>query len=141
MNTQDDKISQAYSFLSNINRQAYRDIYLLSNQVLSKNPFTNNFLDLYVKGANVKVRKLSVFLKLVKYYLMSLKDFVSYVLEAVEFFLSGVRFRHKNDELIIIDSFFIISSIQKSKVFQDRYFSKLVDSLNKAGKNKRIYEF
>jgi hypothetical protein len=66
---------------------------------------------------------------------MSLKDFVSYVLEAVEFFLSGVRFRHKNDELIIIDSFFIISSIQKSKVFQDRYFSKLVDSLNKAGKN------
>ena len=36
------KPQRAYDIISSLNKEAYRDIFLLSNQVLSKNPYTKN---------------------------------------------------------------------------------------------------
>ena len=43
------RIRKAFEFLSSINQTAYKDIYLLSNEVLSKNPLTNNFLSRFLQ--------------------------------------------------------------------------------------------
>lgn len=40
-NDLEDKLKKAYDVLSSVNEEAYKDIYLLSNQVLSKNPFAS----------------------------------------------------------------------------------------------------
>ncbi len=37
----ENKLKKAYDVSSSANEEAYKDIYLLSNQVLSKNPFAS----------------------------------------------------------------------------------------------------
>ena len=50
-----DKIlREMFDYISCINKEAYKDIYLLSNEVLSKNPLSNSFFNNYVERKNIK---------------------------------------------------------------------------------------
>ena len=137
----DIRIKKVFDFLSLINKEAYNDIFMLSNQVLSKNPYTSNFIKRYLKQDAVKQKtKLFIVKKIIKYYFYSLKDFKSYILELFEFYMSSWYFQHleSKEEIILIDSFYIIKDILEKKVFQDNYFPGLPALLRK--KNK-IYAF
>ncbi len=132
---QNSKAKETYDFISLTNRTAYKDIFLLSNQVLSKNPFTNNFLLRYLRNEKPRYPPLTRRLhKLLQYYAYSLKDFVSYVIEFVIFRISGLRFTSQAKELVIIDTFFMIRKIKDEGYYKDYYFPGLkilLDKLNK----------
>ena len=117
-----------------MNQIAYKDIFMLSCQVLSKNPFTNSFLMRYLKNKKVqKWRLISIFRKLLKYYFFSFKNYIKYLIGFIEYFLSGIKFNHNssNNQLILIDMPFLISNIQKSCSFTDSYFPGLTNLLSK----------
>ena len=50
----DNKLKEYFKYISEVNREAYRDIYLLSNQVLSKDPFSNALFDDYLEGKDIE---------------------------------------------------------------------------------------
>ena len=129
-----EKIKNVYTFISLMNQIAYKDIFMLSCQVLSKNPFTNSFLMRYLKNKKVqKWRLISIFRKLLKYYFFSFKNYIKYLIGFIEYFLSGIKFNHNssNNQLILIDMPFLISNIQKSCSFTDSYFPGLTNLLSK----------
>ena len=137
---QDQKIQKAYSFLSDMSSRAYSDTFLISNQVLSKNPFTNNFLKRYLANDfTVALNRTVLFKKILKYFFFSVKNFLKYCFEFLEYFISGMRYQHKkNEELVIIDMPFLISNIQKDRKFNDSYFPGLASFLSKSN---RLYAY
>lgn len=135
-NEADKKIKQACDFLSSVSSEIYRDVYMLSNQVLSKNPSTNNFLIRYINGSKIERYGISrVLKKLLAYYLSSLRSFLVFLREIVEYRLSKCRFifSKQQGEIIILDTPFLLSKILDEGKFQDIYFSNLVDLLMKKG--------
>lgn len=133
-----EKVRRAYNFLSSVNMEAYKHTYLLSNQVLSKSPYTNNFLKEYVKGSKADNPTIFFILsRLIVYYSFSIRKFFAYLLEFIEYFLSGMRYVYPKNkgELIIIDSFFIVDTIKKNGSYRDTFFPGLADALKKSGKD------
>lgn len=131
-----DRVSRAYDFISSVNKEAYKDVFLIPNQVLSKNPFSNEFLRRYVK--NDRVEKASFYFianRLLRYYSRSLKHFISYCMEFIEFFLSSLRFKRPagRRELVLLDVFFVIKDIEKRSHFSDSFFCGLAEVLKKKG--------
>lgn len=131
------KLKELYSFLSGINKNAYKDVYLLSNQVLSKNPFTNTFLDNYLSNKSLKpLSFFDVLCKIIYYYTKSVLFFGIYLINNFVFFISKQQFdlNAVKDELILIDTFFLVRKIKKEKTFSDPFFPGLEKVLHKAGK-------
>jgi len=132
------RINKAYAFLSSVTKEAYKDIFLLSNQVLSKNPYTNNFLNGYFNLTEIRQPCFSLILiKLLRYYFFSFKDFICYLLEFIQYLFSSVHFKHLKDkkELILIDNFFLTDKIKEEDNYRELYFPGLVDVLKKKNKN------
>lgn len=134
-------VKEAYDFLSGINKIAYLDKFLLSNQVLSKNPFSNNFLSRFLN--NEKPRQLSagsIAIKLLFYYLKNLRKFVLYLVEFIVYYLHPLKFRlpRNRDELILLDTFFIFEKIKASNNYVDSYFTGVKDVLDK---KKKLYAY
>lgn len=134
-----DRLAEARRILSEASRQGYQDIFLLSNRVLSKNPFTNNFLNRFMN--NLPAKRLSgaeIFAKLLRYYFSSAKKFCGYLLEFMVYRLNPVNFRPAADahpQLILIDTYFILNKIEETGAFRDQYFSGLQDLLDKQKKH------
>ncbi|MBL7131547.1 MAG: hypothetical protein ISS45_09135 [Candidatus Omnitrophica bacterium] len=133
-----ENYKKAFDFLSTINQKAYKDIFMLSNQVLSKNPLTNKFFTRFLKKEEPEPTSFCFILKkLIRYYFFSLKNFIGYLLQKIEFYLSGQRFSYdpKDEELILIDSFFVIKKILLENSYNDRYFPGMGELLRKLNKN------
>jgi HAD superfamily hydrolase (TIGR01549 family) len=134
----DEKLKEAFDFLSSVNQKAYKNIYLLSNLILSKNPFANNFLNKFLEGEKARPQNIfTVISRLLVYYLKSFVYFVIYMLFFASFRLSGLRYSINPSlkEFILIDTFFLIDRIQKSNKFEDSYFIGLKEVLDKLGKD------
>lgn len=137
-NTKRNKtIKEAYNLISEANKVAYLDIFLLSNQVLSKNPFTNNFINRFINGEDAgQVSTFDVASKLLFYYINSFKKFSLYLIEFLVYYLHPISFRvsSNQDKLILIDTFFLLNKIKSSNNFSDSYFPGLKDVLDKTSK-------
>ncbi|MBL7129819.1 MAG: hypothetical protein ISS45_00195 [Candidatus Omnitrophica bacterium] len=134
----ENRIKEAYDLISSINKEAYKDIFLLSNQVLSKNPFTNDFLKRFLNGKELKQHPLHIIVsKVCKYYINSFKDFILYVSSFIQYFLSSLYFSppHKSKELILIDTYFLIDKIKESNSYIELYFPGLEDLLKKMNRD------
>ena len=100
------RIRKAFEFLSSINQTAYKNIYLLSNEVLSKNPLTNNFLSRFLQEeAPQPINRLYVFSKFLHYYFKSIVHFTLYLLNFIVFYVSRLRYaiNYTHKEFILID--------------------------------------
>lgn len=133
------KLEEAYNLISKINETAYLDTFLLSNQVLSKNPFSNNFVNRFLsndKAGSSSLSRLIIF-KLFKYYFRSFKKFISYLMEFIVYFLNPVRFTFSSNynELILIDTYFVMKNIKDSNKFTDSCFLGLKSVLDKSNKH------
>lgn len=132
------KLKRAFDFLSSINQTAYKDVYLLSNEVLSKNPFTNNFLNRFLQEEIPNpISRSYIFLKLLQYYFKSIAHFTIYILNFLVFHISRLRYtiNHTHKEFILIDTFFLIDKIEKANTYKDPYFAGLRELLDKLGKH------
>ena len=120
----DGKLKYIFKFLSSVNRHAYKDIYLLSNDVLSKNPFGSNFINNVVMCKKTeKISALMIFIKLLLYYIKSFYVFAKCILEKIIFIFKGNRYSFENmsNDLIIIDTFLLVHDVKKNKRFKDLF--------------------
>lgn len=134
----DEKLQEAFDFLSLINQSAYKNIYLLSNEVLSKNPFASSFLDKFLKEESPnRLNIFAIFYRLLTYYAKSFVCFLIYLSFFAVFYLSKLRYavRPASKELLLIDTYFLMNKIEKAGVYDDLYFIGLKDVLEKLGKN------
>jgi len=132
-----EEIKSVFAFLSKVNKVAYNDIYLLSNQVLSKNPFNNSFFENYLEYKSVKSISLYTLTgRLIAYYVKSVIEFCKYLFCSISYTLSRQEFDLKkvNGEIILIEVFFLIDKIEKERTFSDPYFLGLEKILRKLGK-------
>jgi len=132
------EFKKVFDFLAAINQTAYKNIYLLSNEVLSKNPFSSNFLRKFLKRENPELPDtFTVFSRLLIYYLRSFIYFGIYLLSFWAFYLA--RFKYTVDsrqkELILIDTFFLTDRVEKNKTYEDPYFVGLKEILERLGKH------
>jgi len=139
-----DKNKKLYDFISEVNKTAYRDVFLLANQVLSKNPLTTNILNRYLSGQEPGSHSLiAVIIKLLRYYKYSFKEYGMYIGRFISYALKPLIFSppSASEELILIDTFILTDKLESSKRYQDTYFPKLEELLIKKGKNYTYLPF
>lgn len=132
------KLKKAFDFLAVINQVAYENIYLLSNEVLSKNAFSNNFFEKFLKDETPHLPdKFAVLVKLLQYYFRNIVYFGIYLLFLLAFYVSRLKFvtNPSHKELILIDTFVLIDELEKNKTYEDPYFIGLKEVLEKLGKH------
>lgn len=140
----EEKINFAGDVISLANQTAYKDIFLISNPVLSKDYFNNNFLKRFLNNENINPPAFYIVIyKLFIYYLKSLFHFIAYLIRFIEFSWSGIRFYpNKNaKELILIDTFFLIEKIRQEDSFDDPYFLGMEEVLKKLNKHYAYLPF
>lgn len=133
----DNRLNKAYDIIASANAKAYEDIFLISNQVLSKNTFTNNFLKRFLNNERPRrYRSHKLLYRLFIYYIKSLAHFALYLSRFIEFFLSsaGSACFEKGQELTLVDTFFLNDKIRKTGIFSEHYFPGLEDILRKREK-------
>ncbi len=132
------RLKDIYEFLSLASRFAYKDIYLVTNQVLSKNPFTNNFLKYAISGKKpASHRFVTKIFILVRYYIKSFVRCFFFFCEYLQYEFSGTRFSASDNkkEIIVIDTFFLVDAILQSEKYKDSYLKGLDDILRRLNKN------
>ncbi len=128
---------EIFEYLSEINKEAYKDIYLLSNQVLSKNPISNTFFDDYMENKCIKPFKIhQIYIKIIGYYIKSILLYFQYLNQKLVYSFSQQKFDLKSvkDEIIIIDVIFLMNAPIENNEFYYDYFN----GLNKILDNKKI---
>lgn len=111
---------------------------MLSNEVFSKNPYGNIFIKQTLEGTiPPKISVFFVIQKLFTYYKKSFKGFYFYIVNLFVYLRYAKRFDfsgHTREELIVVDTFFIIEQVlEKRENFCDTYF-RLDDILHSMGK-------
>jgi len=137
----EERIKRAYDFLSRVSVEASRDIFLLSNQVISKNPLGSNFLNSYLFRTPPLHHSLSkIVIKIFRYYGCSIAALVLYVVTFITLAVvkAGFKTSDSDDELIIVDTFFLADEIMQAGKFQEKYFLGLEAILKKL-KKKYVY--
>lgn len=124
--------------MQEVNGSAYKDLFLLSNQVLSKNPYTNDYLKKIIFGVPARTVPLyEMLLNLAKYYLHSLITLIVHFCTFLSFQIFCRKARHDQKdlrELVLVDTFFLTDSIVRKQTFEDIYFPGIEDVLRKANK-------
>lgn len=133
------KLELVFETIRQVNDRAYHDLFLISNQVLSKSPYSNNYLRKMVFNAQpARPGAVEVGLKIMQYYVSSLIMLMCHALTSLIVFVFGLhrvwRLR-QTEELILIDTFFSGKKIQQARKFEDDYFPGLESALKKRGKN------
>lgn len=144
MNYLEGKLAEAYDCLSSISQMAYKETYLISNQVLSKNPFTSAFVRKVVFSLQAdKVGLTRIWKKLLRYYAKSGRLFLHYILIFVLYRIMGMRDQRvlsgPGSDLVLINTFFLVESIRREGRFEDKYFPGLEDVLKE--RNRRFAYF
>jgi len=140
----ENEIKEIHRFLSSVNKSAYKDIFLIANPVLSKNPYTSNYLDYFLnKNCPKNISFHGRTWKLTKYYIKSLAHFGMYLLRFFIFYLSSVsfRFNHDRNELVLVDVFFMVEKIDEARYFRDTFFPGLEKLLINGKKNYAYLPF
>lgn len=133
-----DKIRKAYQILSSASKDAYKDIFLVSNEALSKNPFNSGFLDHFLSDDEPpSVPAGAIIYKFLLYYLKSLLQFILYLSRFVEYRLSAFKFYFSVEckELVLIDVVFLMEKIERARSFSDSFMPGLEGLLKKEARH------
>jgi hypothetical protein len=120
------KHKEIFDYLSLKAKEAYKDVDMLSNETLSKNPLSSVFIKQKLENTpppNVGIW--FILKKLFMYYRKSFKGFYYYCANFFVYLRHAKRFDFKADreEFIVVDTFFIIDKILEQKEnFADGYF-------------------
>jgi hypothetical protein len=137
MKFNDPEIEKLYEHLSRISRQAYKNPYLISNVVFSKQESRGRILESFL--SKEVPPQITFFFALKKLFLYAIKNVLSFVLiviTAMLHLISGQRVQlNEEEELIVMDVYFAIAQILNKGEFKDTYFPGLSDYLKKTGKS------
>lgn len=135
-----DDLQQVDSYIQRITADAYRNVYLISNPVLSRNPLTNCLLHNF--AFRIPARTINSFelaWKLSKFYLKSFLYLINHLITWMavnSFFRSNWQ---RVSDPVIIDSFILVESTLSSNSYSDKYFPGLDEILSKQGKNTFLF--
>lgn len=135
-----DDLQQVDNYVQKITADAYRNVYLISNQVLSRNPFTSKLLHNFHFRVPVRViDTYELIWKLFKFYLKNLLYLLNHIIMwlTVRFFYRS-NFRHANNP-VIIDNFLLVASTLTSNSYEEKYFPGLREILLKRGRDVYIF--
>jgi len=132
-------INEINEFFEKINKTAYKNIHLISSEVLSRNYFTNNFVKkVFKRKKHEKFTLKNIMQNLFIYYKRNFGHFYWFVRKYIAF-----KKIFKKDELqrnlyadtiYIIDNFLLVDKSLGDKKIADHYFCELSDVLKKRGK-------
>ncbi|MFT5716051.1 MAG: hypothetical protein ACI9T7_000224 [Oleiphilaceae bacterium] len=120
--------------LNEINSFAYKNVYFLSNDVLSRNVSGSALLENIhsnIKPLEGKSRRALFFKRLISYYFRSSVSFLLWIGQKIAFILSGYKSKaltKKNKELTLIDTFFVASNLKKHD-YRDKAYLKGLDDI------------
>ncbi|MBN2453536.1 MAG: hypothetical protein JXB40_04665 [Candidatus Omnitrophica bacterium] len=140
----EEKIRNAYDTVSSVNGEAFKDIFLMSNPVLSKTAYNNDFLHNYLNGNDPGPHSVfQVALKILMYYLKSAVHFAAYMITFVEhhLFMNKFKISRDSDELVLIDTYFVMDRIRKAEKFEEWLFPGLEDLLKKKARHYAYLPF
>ena|GEM_PF-833491 len=133
------KLELVFTTIRDVNDRAYHDVFLISNQVLSKSPYSNNYLRKMVFNTPMnQIGAVKTALKIGKYYLNSLALLIVHGLTSLIYLAAGLRkapVPDRTKELVLIDTFFSGKKIRQKNKFEDDYFPGLENVLKKMEKN------
>jgi len=140
MLTDNKKLNEIQTLLTNANKVAYKNKYLLSNQILNKNIhniyFDKEWEHKYKGGfllLKVPFQLLWYFIKSFGYLLLFLLEWSAYKLST-----QGISLDDIDKESICIDTFFNIEDYERDGDFYEKYFHGLYDVLTSC---RRKYYF
>jgi hypothetical protein len=121
-----------------INSKAYHNVHLLSNQVLSRNPFSNHLFHNLLFQETVRYPRVQDVIRgLALYYLRSFKAFSFYLAIYIAQRFSSKRKRSEFalcDDLHIIDTFVFVDAVLRDQHYEEQYFIGLYEVLEKHNK-------
>jgi hypothetical protein len=126
-----EKIHKYSDYLDQINTNAYKNIFLLSNPTLSKNPYTKTkFLQHLIDD---KVQHYSIlkhlFLYFSKNFLLFLSFLSVYIYSRID--KDNRKINFPDDEVVLIDSFYGQAELLSGMVKKDHYFELLYEYMEK----------
>ena len=137
MKFKNPKIETLYEYFSKITIEAYKDPYLISNAILSKQKTKENILESYLENKiPIKTSLLFVFKKLLIYFFKNIVLLILTIISSIFHRFSGQSWNARsNVEYIFLDTFFSVPNILKTNKFEDHYFPGLSEYLIKIKKN------
>jgi len=123
--------------ITEVNELAYRNIFMLSNDTLSRNVFRGDLFNKIHSNVNIEKDndyKPVIFKKLCSYYLRSTVSFSLWGLQKIAFLLSGYKSKSlgsNNKSVTLIDTFFVTENLQKNNYRDKAYFKGLDEILER----------
>lgn len=137
-------LSTVDAYIQRVTSIAYSNINLLSNQVLSRNPYTNNlFRDLLFETKPLQPSLFRLLKRLLSYYTRSLLSFMSYAVTYSILRLFNPRqadcHLESLQDLYLVDTYVLTDSLLRSRNYdEEHYFVGLTEALRKYGKKSVI---
>jgi hypothetical protein len=135
MQTEEVKRKKLFNYLSKASQKAYKDEYLITNDVLCKSETRARILELYLAGkVPDSFSLIKKIFKVIQFYSKNTVWFLLYLSVKLAHFLSNQRYYIPvTKELYALDVFFIVRNIINQKKFNDVYLTGLTDVLDKIG--------
>jgi hypothetical protein len=116
-------------------KEAYKDAYMLTNNLLSKNPFASSLLDrvLGFGTTEKKMKRKDIFVALLKYYRSSFKHFKLLITKVRMYKKYAKSFGFSKNSLFLVDVYCPVKKVVLDAKFQDdNYFPGLYEYLKSA---------
>lgn len=131
-----NSLEKLYDAFSKVSKKAYEEVYMIPNQVLSKNLDWGDALNNYINGTQREMSGLKVFYLFVYSYFRNIYALLCLVFNKIAFDLSGasslsLKPFSLDEDIILIDSYFLVKKINGNYGFNDIYFPSLTDILKK----------
>ncbi|GEM_PF-2771825 len=123
-------------YIQRLSASAYRNVRLVANEVLSRNPHTQNFFHslLFEETAIIPPLPQTVF-RLIKYYVKILLFLGTYLVSHFVYHFRNVGKKRKNfvleEPLYVVDTFVYLNLLQQEQQYTDRFFNGIYDVLEK----------
>jgi hypothetical protein len=137
MKIDNPRVEQLYNYLSRINKTAYKDEFILANDVLAKSPFCGDILSVYLKNSQVeKVTLNFIMRKLFLFYVKNISWWAIHLIKKLAYMFSGKNYSLSQglDQLTVIDIYCTLKDVVEENKFKDSFFPNLAKTISKKGK-------
>lgn len=135
-----EDLKQFDTEIQKITASAYHNTYLLSNHVLSRNPFNNSLLhNLHFRVPAQRVDVIEVVWKLLLFYLKSIFYLTNH---AATWIVARVCFRpsfKRVSEPVVIDNFLLVESTLANQSYEEKYFPGLYEVFSHQGRDVYLF--
>ncbi len=134
-----ETIETVDQYIQHITTSAYKNVRLLSNQLLSRNPHSTEFFKRFLFEQPPRAWAwLTIPCLVARYYLMSFGRFALYTLTYFSEALAGRRkitaFPQSERPLYLMDSFLLIDRVLQEGTYRDEYLGALISTLKRESK-------